>query len=784
MDNKWHLNNIPMYGHFYWGNEKLPYLRALSVISFHIHNRNFETFLYIPKKRFTGKNTWKSSEQNYEVTAEDYFPYLRQNYPAINIVEFDFDTIGVDSNMPEIFKCEFLKWHLLSTTGGIWSDMDIVYFKSMTAFNKNIMGKKDAQTFHCNNNSVGFLLASKQNMFYKKIFDYAKKNFDPIYYQNIGPDIFTKLNLFNPIIMSQNRIEVLDMDIVYPVSWKNIDDIFIRDKSIMFTKNTIGLHWFAGHQMAAKFINEMNETNQINYNNTLSKAIRNCFQEEKPNEYKNKFKIITTLKNAEKYIGKCIDSVISQTYTNWEMVIVDDGSTDNTANEIKKRKHDKIHPLIYLDSKSSKTENIKIGIKYICDNDNDIIVMLDGDDWLSGDDVLEYLNNIYTDNIWLTYGQFEPADKKYSNFCQPIDAKTYRKNGEWLTSHLKTFRHWLFKKINIESFRDKNNTRYLCTDDAAMMLPMIEMAGNSHIKFIEKVLYVYNNLNENCMMVNHGKEMEATKKEVYEKIPYKEIKKVQVSILITTFKRDHLLKWNLKSLARQNIDYDFEVVILDEYHETENMKALVLEYIDVLNIRYINTGKNKKAPDEWRVPGFAFNIGIKQAFGDYIILSCAEIYSKGNTINELIKPLLTNLKILSTPNNFYDDRTGDYLKCLEKGLPEKLPIGSNLNKLLPFFMAFSKSELFDIGGYDEDFKGIAREDDNFIGRLKNNGCKYAFVNSEAIHLFHERFDYQKIDIKPFVMYNDKLYKERLNDKKANVSKNWGDINKSFEGKIK
>ncbi|MBK8700533.1 MAG: glycosyltransferase family 2 protein [Saprospiraceae bacterium] len=34
--------------------------------------------------------------------------------------------------------------------------------------------------------------------------------------------------------------------------------------------------------------------------------------------------------NHAKYIGKCIESVLSQDFHDWEMLIVDDGSTDNT----------------------------------------------------------------------------------------------------------------------------------------------------------------------------------------------------------------------------------------------------------------------------------------------------------------------------------------------------------------------------------------------------------------------------------------------------------------------
>lgn len=45
----------------------------------------------------------------------------------------------------------------------------------------------------------------------------------------------------------------------------------------------------------------------------------------------NKISIIMPAYNCEQYVGKTIDSVIAQIYNNWELIIIDDGSTDDTG---------------------------------------------------------------------------------------------------------------------------------------------------------------------------------------------------------------------------------------------------------------------------------------------------------------------------------------------------------------------------------------------------------------------------------------------------------------------
>ncbi len=90
--------------------------------------------------------------------------------------------------------------------------------------------------------------------------------------------------------------------------------------------------------------------------------------------------IITLTYNHERFIAQCIESVLNQTYSNWEMIIIDDGSTDNTPHIIKRYTTDKRIKYVRQEHR---------GIDYLCDSYNkalslskgEYIAICEGDDW-------------------------------------------------------------------------------------------------------------------------------------------------------------------------------------------------------------------------------------------------------------------------------------------------------------------------------------------------------------------------------------------------------------------
>ena len=206
--------------------------------------------------------------------------------------------------------------------------------------------------------------------------------------------------------------------------------------------------------------------------------------------------VIPSYKNASWYQHN-LDSVFSQSYSNYRVIYIDDASPDGTGALVKayvQEKHQEGRfTLIQNPSRVGALANLYKAI-WMCAPD-EIVANLDGDDWFYDDNVLAKLGSVYADpNVWMTYGQFFYYPEGIVGFAQAvppevIENNSFREHSRGTTA-LRTFYAGLFHKINTDDLLYQGKF-FPSAWDLAMMWPILEMAG-THSRFIPEVLYVYN----------------------------------------------------------------------------------------------------------------------------------------------------------------------------------------------------------------------------------------------------------------------------------------------------
>ncbi|MFH1657314.1 MAG: glycosyltransferase family 2 protein [bacterium] len=115
-----------------------------------------------------------------------------------------------------------------------------------------------------------------------------------------------------------------------------------------------------------------------------------------------KVSVIIPTYNREKLLPRAIQSVLSQTYSNWELIVVDDGSTDNTKEIMEEfQRKDKRIKYIWQENFGGVSKPINTGLKA---SQGDYIALLEDDDeWLPEklERQLEIFQNSKKENLGL-----------------------------------------------------------------------------------------------------------------------------------------------------------------------------------------------------------------------------------------------------------------------------------------------------------------------------------------------------------------------------------------------
>ena len=235
------------------------------------------------------------------------------------------------------------------------------------------------------------------------------------------------------------------------------------------------------------------------------------------------FNIIVPVFNAEKYLDKCLNSIIKQSYKNFQVKVVDDCSTDSSFEVASRICANYKNFDIYKNKRRlGALNNISNLLGLRVENPSKTIdILIDGDDYLYSGDVLNIIYEKYLKkNCLITYGSHLSSrgvqGKKYPWLIRKFNL--YRKYF-WYASHLRTFRHDLWLSVNPNDLINKNGQYFSVAWDLAIMFPMLEMAGNRQ-EFLEELLYVYNDQNPISDHLIRRKEQISVAKEIRRKKIY------------------------------------------------------------------------------------------------------------------------------------------------------------------------------------------------------------------------------------------------------------------------
>ena len=178
-----------------------------------------------------------------------------------------------------------------------------------------------------------------------------------------------------------------------------------------------------------------------------------------------KITVLTPTYNRAHTLGRLYKSLVNQTVKEFEWLIIDDGSTDNTKQTVETFKNDNKISIKYVEQENGgKHRALNNGVKLV---DNELVFFVDSDDWLEKDAIEKIIK----------YGM---KYKDYTNVAVLSFLRAYPDNAVNGPKYLKDeyVGNYIIDRINRNDFSDKAE---VCYTNKIKQIPLLEIENERFI---------------------------------------------------------------------------------------------------------------------------------------------------------------------------------------------------------------------------------------------------------------------------------------------------------------
>lgn len=133
-----------------------------------------------------------------------------------------------------------------------------------------------------------------------------------------------------------------------------------------------------------------------------------------------KVSVVVPVYNVEKYLKRCLDSIINQTYKNIEIILVNDGSKDNSRDICEEYEKNFDNIILINQENGGLSAARNTGLKYV---KGEAVTFVDSDDWLELDAIEYYVDSMKKYNVDMVVTNNIRTKDYQKNILQPNNIK-------------------------------------------------------------------------------------------------------------------------------------------------------------------------------------------------------------------------------------------------------------------------------------------------------------------------------------------------------------------------